>query len=322
MPCSEAVIAAKRRPLAHHPMPPPDQLPDPGRRSCLLNGLTTLAGSTGLISTGLASAGLVGTGLVGTGLFAPMRPAVAQTRIDFTQTGGPELAPHGSSSPFSALRDPSSGFATGHAPSHGAGTAPDLQEAIDQWALGRMPQAGRAAQAPSVTDFWSAPRELWLRRRATGQSIKTVWWSDGQVRPQAYIDLSLFLRDPRMEARIRQASQRGQSIPAHWHQAVWINPVVLNTLYALGAWLAYFGMARPIEVTRAFSHPLTNAAIEGAARDSLHQIGAAVDVIVPGVPASKVAEFGAWMRGGGVGVYLQRDFTHLDAGRVRSWRGN
>jgi uncharacterized protein YcbK (DUF882 family) len=268
-------------------MPPPAQRPDPGRRSCLLGGVTTLAGATGL---------------VGVSLFTAIRPAAAQTRIDFTQPEDLGIAPQASGPAF--------------------GSAPDLQEAIDQWALGRMPLAGRASQTPSVADFWSAPRELWLRRRATGQSIKTVWWADGQVRPQGYRDLSLFLGDPLMDTHIRQALQRGQSVPAHWHQAVWISPVVLDTLYALGAWLAYFGMARPIEVTSAFRHPLTNAAIEGAARDSLHQRGAAVDVVIPGVPASKVAEFGAWMRGGGVGVYPQRGFTHLDAGRVRSWRGN
>ncbi len=228
-----------------------------------------------------------------------------QTRIDFGQN---QAGPEGWTS------DPADGM-TKSLQQH------DLQQEIDRLALGRMPGTGTASQAPSATDFWSAPRQIWLWRRATGQSIKAVWWADGQVQPQAYRDLSLFLGDPLMAVRIRQAAQRGQPVPAHWHQAVGMSPVVLDTLYALGAWLAYFGMSRPIEVTSGFRHPLTNAAIEGAARDSLHQIGAAVDVVVPGVPASKVAQFGAWMRGGGVGVYPQRGFTHLDAGRVRTWQG-
>ena len=241
----------------------------------------------------------------------------AQTRIDF---GQPQVDESGSAVP-NVPNVPSTPSAPHTIPHDSPHPHVDLQQEIDRRALGRMPGAGLASQAPSVADFWSAPRQIWLSRRATGQSIKAVWWANGQVQPQAYRDLSFFLGDPLMAARIRQILQRGQPLPAHWHPAVWISPVVLDTLYALGAWLTYFGMARPIEVTSGFRHPLTNAAIEGAARDSLHQIGAAVDVVVPGVSAQKVAQFGAWMRGGGVGVYPQRGFTHLDAGRVRSWRG-
>jgi uncharacterized protein YcbK (DUF882 family) len=243
--------------------------------------------------------------------------ARSQVRIDFSEEAASSTAARQAQSPA-----PSGGHAEPndlqHAPENHS-QAPEPQQEIDRSALGRMPGA---KQAPSVPDFWSAPRQIWLTRRSTGQSIKTVWWADGQMRPQAYRDLSQFLGDPLMGSRIRQALQRGQPVPAQWHQAVWISPVVLDTLYALSAWLAFFAMARPIEVTSAFRHPMTNAAIEGAARDSLHQIGAAVDVIVPGVPAVKVAQFAAWMRGGGVGVYPQRGFTHLDAGRVRSWQGS
>ncbi len=244
-------------------------------------------------------------------------PVDAQTRIDF---GQPRVDESGTAVP-NAPNVPSTPSAPHTIPHDSPHPHVDLQQEIDRRALGRMPGAGPSPQAPSVADFWSAPRQIWLSRRATGQSIKAVWWANGQVQPQAYRDLSFFLGDPLMAARIRQILQRGQPLPAHWHPAVWISPVVLDTLYALGAWLTYFGMARPIEVTSGFRHPLTNAAIEGAARDSLHQIGAAVDVVVPGVSAQKVAQFGAWMRGGGVGVYPQRGFTHLDAGRVRSWRG-
>jgi hypothetical protein len=267
--------------------------------------------------------------------------ADAQTRIfyDNAHQGNPQGSPHSAS-------------VAAHGTDTGTGAGPDLSVSspdrvgqisqVDYSALGRMPGA---VTAPSVADFWSAPRTIWLVRRmgrtdqrgsATSlstqaaqdsngsqgtQVLRTVWWSNGRVIPEAYRDISLFLGDLRMLARIDAAQRQGQRLPPDWHHAVWISPVVLDTLYALTSWLSYFGMDRPIEITSAFRHPLTNAAIEGAARDSLHQRGAAVDVVIPGVPATKVAEFGAWMRGGGVGVYPERGFTHLDAGAIRSWRG-
>lgn len=228
-------------------------------------------------------------------------PAAAQQRVDFSA----ELPAHSQS--------PASASASGASPAD-----QPLLEQIDASALGRIPGA---TGAPSPADFWRAPRFIWLHRPATGRALKTVWWAEGRVIPQAYEAASLFLGDPRMERRIREAIRTSGAVPVGWHHAVWASPVVLDVLYAMTAWLMYFGISRPIHVTSAFRHPLTNAAIEGAARDSLHQRGAAVDVVIPGVSAAKVAEFGAWMRAGGVGVYPERGFTHLDAGRVRSWRG-
>lgn len=196
---------------------------------------------------------------------------------------------------------------------------------VDAAALGPIPGAPSAARESNADNFWSAPRRIWLSRAAShgqpARTIQCVWWRDGSIIAEAYEDLSLFLGDPSMYARMAALRGQDKPIPRGWHHAVWMSPVVLDILYALTAWLEVFGMARPIEITSAFRHPTTNAATEGAARNSLHQSGGAVDVVIPGVAASNVARFGTWMRGGGVGVYPARGFTHLDGGRVRQWRG-
>lgn len=124
-----------------------------------------------------------------------------------------------------------------------------------------------------------------------------------------------------MQSRIEGLRQLGRPVPAGWYAAMGMSPVLLDILYAINGWLDFFGMARPLVLTSALRHPVTNAAIEGAAKDSRHQRGGAGDLIIPDVPADRVAAFGVWLRGGGVGFYPSKGFTHVDDGRLRVWRG-
>ena len=151
-------------------------------------------------------------------------------------------------------------------------------------------------------DFWVRPRQLSLRH-VSGERIQSTYWSDGELIVSEYTRLSYFMRD--------RVVGRG----------VYVNPVVLDILYGINGWLAYFGVTSPVVVTSAYRDPVRNLQIEGAARTSKHTSGDAVDITIPNVSPLQVARFGMWLGGGGVGWYPEKQFTHLDRGRLRSWRG-
>lgn len=66
----------------------------------------------------------------------------------------------------------------------------------------------------------------------------------------------------------------------------------------------------------------TNASTEGAAKNSLHKQGRAVDFVMEGIRGGQLgAMVSAYNTGGGTGIYLARNFVHADTGRPRVWRG-
>lgn len=177
------------------------------------------------------------------------------------------------------------------------------------------------AQEMQGAGFWSRPRSVWLRRPATGEEIRATYWANGRVIESEYRRLCWFLRDPRMTASIESRRRQGLPVPSDWYGAVHFSIVTLDVLYALGGWLDHFQMARALVVTSAFRHVLTNSKIEGAARSSFHTKGGAIDFTVPGVSSEQVGRFSRWLGAGGVGFYPGRNFTHVDDGRLRVWRG-
>jgi uncharacterized protein YcbK (DUF882 family) len=81
------------------------------------------------------------------------------------------------------------------------------------------------------------------------------------------------------------------------------------------------GVRAPIVVHSGYRTPETNAVTEGAAYNSLHMYGRAVDFDVPGVATSDLADL-CWScpRSGGVGYY-GGGWVHLDTGPHRYWTG-
>lgn len=59
----------------------------------------------------------------------------------------------------------------------------------------------------------------------------------------------------------------------------------------------------------------------GAALGSQHMKAAAVDMRFSGIPADKVSGFVEWLEVGGTGYYPRNNFTHMDSGDIRQWRG-
>lgn len=152
-------------------------------------------------------------------------------------------------------------------------------------------------------DFWDLPRYVWLKDQKTGQEIKETYWADGRLLLPGYEKICWFLRDKRRD------------------EAVYYSTVVLDVMYATAGWLAYYKMPRAIVTTSGYRHHLTNAATEGAVKNSFHTKGRALDGYVPGIPVERTATFGRWLQGGGIGFYPSRNFIHWDDGNLRVWRG-
>jgi uncharacterized protein YcbK (DUF882 family) len=160
-----------------------------------------------------------------------------------------------------------------------------------------------AQQDSSFADeFWMRPRTIRFRH-ASGERIEATYWSNGEIIRPAYDELSWFMRD-------RVA-----------HKGVWMNPVLFDIAYGIEGWLDHFGLRRHILLTSGHRDAVRNTTIEGAVRNSLHITGDAMDIRIEGISSQKVAQFGVWLGGGGVGWYPRKDFTHLDRGRLRAWRG-
>ncbi len=113
-------------------------------------------------------------------------------------------------------------------------------------------------------EFWLKPRTLDLIRPASGERLKLLYWKDGEVIDSAYEQFCHILRD------------------VHGKKTARIDPKLLETLWATQAFIARFGMTKPLEVLSAYRTPESNQRLREdgipAARKSLHLEGRAADI--------------------------------------------
>lgn len=80
---------------------------------------------------------------------------------------------------------------------------------------------------------------------------------------------------------------------------------------------------RPFHVISGYRSPRTNAFLRtngrGVAEHSLHLLGQAVDIRLPGLGLRNLYHAALALRRGGVGFYPVSDFVHVDIGRIRTW---
>lgn len=171
-----------------------------------------------------------------------------------------------------------------------------LQQLAGLAAYSVLPAFGQSA------DFWSLPRELWLYRPATGEQVRAVYWANGQLVMEGYVQICQLLRDV----------QAGQ--------AVQFDLVTLDIARGIYGWLRANGIDRPLIINSGYRSPSTNAH-EGGVRNSLHMKAQALDLCIEGVSSDALGRFGMYLAGGGVGFYPSKGFTHLDRGRIRRWVG-
>ena len=166
-------------------------------------------------------------------------------------------------------------------------------------AAGAAALLGLAAQSPAAARTYQedAERRLPIRNLWIDESRDLVYWRDGSYDQRALDAYSYLLRDRR----------DGEVVPIFYG--------LLDQLFFL--WKA---LERPRHIglvsgyRSAGSNAWLRATTEGVARNSLHTIGMAADIRVPGIATEAVWRHAVDLRRGGAGLYGGSDFVHLDVG--------
>ena len=159
-----------------------------------------------------------------------------------------------------------------------------------------VPAVARAAAA--------APHERVLRlyNTHTGESLKSVFWAEGEFVPDALADINKLLRD-----------HRNDTIATMDPQLLLLLDRVSNR----------FGGTDVLHVISGYRSPESNAKLAkasgGVAKHSMHLEGKAIDIRMPGRSLAALHKAAMSAKGGGVGYYPESQFVHLDTGRPRHW---
>jgi uncharacterized protein YcbK (DUF882 family) len=168
---------------------------------------------------------------------------------------------------------------------------------------GRAQAATRALAAANTKA--SPERVLSFFNTHTGERLKTTYCCGGEYQPEALKELNHILRDFRA------------------NEVKPIDPRVFDLLHELGGTLE---TDQPFHIISGYRSPTTNSmlrerggATTGVASHSLHMVGQAIDIRVPGVKLDHLRNAAKSLKIGGVGYYPDLNFVHVDVGRVRYW---
>jgi uncharacterized protein YcbK (DUF882 family) len=147
-------------------------------------------------------------------------------------------------------------------------------------------------------------RRIALYNTNTGEALDTVYWAEGRYLGEALARIDRLLRDHRTN----------ETVPT--------DLALIDLLYRIRRRMR---SRRPWHVISGYRSPSTNEALRketaGVAAKSLHALGKAVDVRLPGRTLMALRRVSHFQRAGGVGLYPGSAFVHLDTGRVRYWIG-
>lgn len=168
-----------------------------------------------------------------------------------------------------------------------------------------VPSTAHAATAASSPVAKVPERALSFFNTHTGERLKTTYCTGGSYLADSLRDLNYILRDFRA------------------NEIKPIDPRVFDLLHELGGTLA---TDQPFHIVSGYRSPHTNAmlrerggAATGVASHSLHMVGQAIDIRVPGVQLNHLRDAARSLKIGGVGFYPDLNFVHVDVGRVRYW---
>ncbi|WP_408601945.1 YcbK family protein [Pseudomonas sp. PLMAX] len=100
-----------------------------------------------------------------------------------------------------------------------------------------------------------------------------------------------------------------------------MDPLLLDTLFIIQQWLILEGRSGEIKILSGYRTPENNRKTKGSARLSQHMQGTAADIHVPGVSTKLLAAMSRIIGVGGVGIYIEKKFVHVDTAGVRIWAG-
>jgi uncharacterized protein YcbK (DUF882 family) len=136
----------------------------------------------------------------------------------------------------------------------------------------------------------------------TGERLKVTYWEQGQYVGEALSQIDHVLRD-------HLANETKE-----------IAPKLLDLLCAIRSQL---DSREPFHVISGYRSNRTNAYLRahttGVAENSLHTVGQAIDIRLPGRDLRTLRKVALDLKGGGVGFYPKSDFVHVDIGGVRYW---
>jgi len=163
-----------------------------------------------------------------------------------------------------------------------------------------LPSTARAAAETICETF--APKRLSFFNIHTGEQLESVFWEAGDYLPEELRRIDHILRDP-LTGETKEMDVR-----------------LIELLHRLRQNL---GAPDAFHVICGYRSPQTNAALRqknsGVAAHSLHMVGQAVDIRLPGIPLADLRRSALALKAGGVGYYPQSDFVHVDVGPVRTW---
>ena len=139
----------------------------------------------------------------------------------------------------------------------------------------------------------------------TGERLSSAYCCGGAYQPDALERINFILRDFRV------------------NEVKPIDPSLLDLLFELHGTL---GSDQPFHIISGYRSAQTNAMLRarggadsGVASGSLHVLGKAIDIRVPGIELDHLRVAARSLQLGGVGFYPSSNFVHVDTGRVRFW---
>ena len=156
------------------------------------------------------------------------------------------------------------------------------------------------AQLPKLDTV--ASRRIHLFNAHTLDDLNVVYYTRGMYIDENIEQLNHLMRDRRANASISMDTS--------------LYDQLLRLQLALGT-------DEPVHVLSGYRTPETNAKLRrrspGVAKFSLHMEGRAADIYIPGIPVDKLHQAAVDMHAGGVGLYSNSNFVHVDTGTLRHW---
>jgi len=147
-------------------------------------------------------------------------------------------------------------------------------------------------------------RRLRMYSGRTGERIDMIYWIDGKYVKGAMKEINYFMRDWRTD-QVKVIDNRSLDIMAASHNLLDANePYMLLSGYRSSA-----------------TNAMLRRRSRGVAKNSLHVTGQAADLRLSSRTVTQLYKAAVACNAGGVGRYGRANFTHIDSGVIRTWRG-